>query len=331
LLEAHFETACNALRWCDELGDRDGDGLQEYQSRSRKGYRNQGWKDAGDAVVDATGRQPPLPIATIELQGYLFAARLAMAELEDESGRRDDAQRRREQAATLRDAVEKRLWLEHERFYAFGVDGNKRSIDAIASNAGHLLWSGLPRASRAEHVAKRLLDDDMFSGWGLRTLSARNPAYNALSYQLGSVWPHDTLIGAAGLWRYGLREQAAALIEAVLRAAEAFDEYRLPELFCGLDASCGFPVPYEATSCSTTASSGRAVSTRSPRSAGAKYAFAATRTKPSPIQSLKRGRWRSNARRFSRGHSSGGAPICTRSQCATRTRCPTSPPARRGS
>ena len=107
------------------------------------------------------------------------------------------------------------------------------------------MWCGLPAADRAQRIGKRLLQDDLFSGWDLRTLSARNPAYNPLSYELGSVWPHDTLIAAAGLWRYGLRTQAAMLIEAVLKAAEAFDDDRLPELFCGLDASCGFPVPYE--------------------------------------------------------------------------------------
>jgi glycogen debranching enzyme len=149
------------------------------------------------------------------------------------------------QAAELRRAVEERFWLDDEGFYAFGLDRDKHAIDAIASNAGHLLWCGLPDSNRARRVATRLLEPDMFSGWGLRSLSDRNPAYNPLSYQLGSVWPHDTLIAAAGLWRYELRDEAAVLIRAVLQASEAFEDDRLPELFAGLDASCGFPVPYE--------------------------------------------------------------------------------------
>jgi glycogen debranching enzyme len=238
LLAAHFETAAKALRWCDEHGDRDGDGFQEYETRSRKGYRNQGWKDAGDAIVDAQGRQAKLPIATVELQGYLFAARLAMAQLCSERGLAEEGARLRARAAQLRDAVEARFWMEHQQFYALALDGDKRPVDAIASNAAHLLWCGLPGASRAELVGRRLLKPDLFSGWGLRTLSSANPAYNPLSYQLGSVWPHDTLLAAAGLWRYGLREQAGELILAILRAAEALEEHRLPELFCGFDAAC---------------------------------------------------------------------------------------------
>jgi glycogen debranching enzyme len=245
LLAAHFETACKTMRGCDELGDCDGDGFQEYATRSTKGYRNQGWKDAGDAIVDGAGRQPKLPLGTIELQGYLFAARLAMAELCDELGHEDDAGQFRSKAARLREAVEARFWMEHEQFYALALDGDKRAVDSISSNPGHLLWSGLPDRARAAKVARRLLQPDLFSGWGLRTLSSRNPAYNPLSYQLGSVWPHDTLIASAGLWRYGMREEACVLIRAVLKAAEALEDHRLPELFCGLDASNGFPVPYE--------------------------------------------------------------------------------------
>jgi glycogen debranching enzyme len=245
LLEAHFETARKAMRWCDEFGDRDHDGLQEYATRSPKGYRNQGWKDAGDAIVDAQGRQPELPIATVELQGYLFAARLAMAELSQALGREDEAREFRDAAAKLRRAVEERFWLERESFYALALDGDKRLVDSVSSNPGHLLWSGLADPKRAALVARRLLQPDMFSGWGLRTLSSGNPAYNPLSYQLGSVWPHDTLIASAGLWRYGLRQEACVLIRGILEAAQAFEDHRLPELFCGFDAANGFPVPYE--------------------------------------------------------------------------------------
>jgi glycogen debranching enzyme len=245
LLERHFATARAALRWCDEMGDRDGDGLQEYATRSRKGYRNQGWKDAGDAIVDAHGREAKLPIATIELQAYLYAARLAMAELSDARGHGRDADVLRRQAAELRNAVEERFWLQDQEFYALALDGDKEPVSAITSNPGHLLWCGLASHERAVLTARRLLQPDMFSGWGVRTLSSGNPAYNPLSYQLGSVWPHDTLIASAGMWRYGLRDEASRLVKGVLEAACALEDDRLPELLCGFDAGNGMPVPYE--------------------------------------------------------------------------------------
>ena len=245
LLKAHLSTARAALRWCDELGDRDGDGLLEYATRSSRGYYNQSWKDAGDAVVHADGRQADLPLATVELQGYLFAARLAMAELLAALGEQTEAERLWQQAGTLREVVEERYWLEEEGYYAFALDGQKRQVAGISSNPGHLLWCGLPAPQRAATVVERLLKPDLFSGWGLRTLSSENPAYNPLSYQRGSVWPHDTMLAAAGLWRYGHHEHACTLIRAILEAAGAFEEARLPELFCGLPRSHDLPVPYE--------------------------------------------------------------------------------------
>jgi glycogen debranching enzyme len=244
LLEEHLETARACMRWCEEYGDRDGDGLLEYKTRSSRGYRNQGWKDAGDAVVDARGRQARLPLAVVEMQGYLFAARLAMAELLDVVGEPEGGDRLRRAAEALRVLVEERYWLEDEGSYGFALDGRKRIVDGIASNAGHLLWSGLPHPDRAAQVARRLLASDMFSGWGLRTISARNPAYNPMSYQRGSVWPHDTALAAAGLARYGLRDEASVLLRAILDAASFFEDDRLPELFCGVERTHGLPVPY---------------------------------------------------------------------------------------
>ncbi|MHB1131819.1 MAG: amylo-alpha-1,6-glucosidase [Chloroflexota bacterium] len=243
-LDAHLETALKALRWCDELGDRDGDGLQEYGTRSRNGYVNQSWKDAGDAIVHADGRQAELPLATVELQGYLFAARLAMAELLEAVGEHEEARRLHRAAQVLRDLVERRFWLENERYYAFALDGSKQLVEGIGSNPGHLLWAGLPSAARAALVARRMLRPDLASGWGLRTLSADNPAYNPLAYQRGSVWPHDTVLAAAGLWRYGRREEAGALMRAILEAAACFADGRLPELFGGFGRDHGLPVPY---------------------------------------------------------------------------------------
>jgi glycogen debranching enzyme len=244
LLDHHLETARAALRWCDELGDRDGDGLQEYETRSRKGYYNQSWKDSGDAILHADGRLAETPLATVELQGYLYAARLAMAELEEEVGETSTAERLREAAANLRALVEERYWLREEDFYAMAVDGRKEPVSSIGSNPGQLLWTGLPTRERASAVTRRLLADDMFTGWGIRTLSSDHPRYNALSYQRGSVWPHDTALIAAGMWRYGLRDEAATVLRSILEAACAFEDDRLPELFCGFARSLGTPVPY---------------------------------------------------------------------------------------
>jgi glycogen debranching enzyme len=150
----------------------------------------------------------------------------------------------RQQASKLREIVEERYWMEEEGYYAFALDGKKHQVSSIASNPGHLLWCGLPDPQRVDAIAERLLKPDLFSGWGLRTLSSQNPAYNPLSYQRGSVWPHDTLLAAAGLWRYGHYEEAGTLIRAILEAANAFESGRLPELFCGLDRSHDLPVPY---------------------------------------------------------------------------------------
>jgi glycogen debranching enzyme len=244
-VDSYLPTALTAMRWCDELGDRDGDGLLEYGTRSRQGYSNQSWKDSGDAVVHEDGGLAALPLATVELQGYLFAAKLALAELLDDLDRRDEAESLRRGAVVLRRLVEERYWMEDRGFYAMALDGNKRQVTSISSNPGHLLWCGVPTETRARRVAERLLKPDLFSGWGLRTLSDQHRAFNPLSYQLGSVWPHDTALAMAGLWRYGMHREAASLAESILEAAGAFEEDRLPELFCGLDRSHGLPVPYQ--------------------------------------------------------------------------------------
>jgi glycogen debranching enzyme len=245
LLDAHFEAAKRALAWCERLGDRDGDGLLEYETRSPQGYYNQSWKDSGDAIVDINGALAKPPLATVELQGYFYAARLAMAELHEERGDPAEAKRLRQNAAELRKLVEDRYWLEDEGFYALALDGAKRRLNTISSNPSHLLWCGLCSPERACRVAERLLCPDMYTRWGIRTLSSRNPAYNPLSYQRGSVWPHDSTLAASGLWRYGLFDAADRLLEAVLNAANAFEQYRLPEVFCGFDRDDQFPIPYE--------------------------------------------------------------------------------------
>jgi glycogen debranching enzyme len=243
LLDKFLPAAQSALRWCEEAGDLDRDGLLEYRTRSKKGYRNQGWKDAGDAIVHADGRLAELPIATVELQGYWYAALLAMAELLEAIGEPAGALRKR--AAALRHSIDQRFWMEDPGCYALALDGDKRLVRSITSNPGHLLWCGVPSRDRALRTAHRLLEEDMFSGYGVRTISAAHPRYNPLSYQLGSVWPHDNALFAAGLARYGLRDEAARVFRSILDAASMFEEKRLPELFCGFARDEGSPVPYE--------------------------------------------------------------------------------------
>lgn len=235
-----------ALAWIDGDGDLDGDGLQEYRTRSPRGYYNQGWKDAGDAIVDEEGRRAGLPIALCEHQGLVVAAKRAWAEvLEQVFEDAGPAARLRAESDRLVEMIEERFWWEEEGTYYLGLDGDKRPLRSVASNPGHLLWSGAVDPDRARRTAARLLADDMWSGWGIRTLSSSHPAYNPFSYQLGSVWPHDCVIAAAGLRRYGLDAEAAKVIRAVFDAAARFRGLRLPELFAGLARDPGsFPAQY---------------------------------------------------------------------------------------
>jgi glycogen debranching enzyme len=244
-LEQFLTTAEKCLQWIDCFGDQDGDGFQEYQTRSSLGYENVGWKDAGDAVVYPDGSQVKQPKALCELQGYVFDAKLRMAELYDGLGATDRANALRHQATELRQRFNERFWLEDLDCYAFGLDPDKRPIATVASNAGHCLWSGIATSDKAAKLVGRFLRPDMWSGWGLRTLSAENPAYNPFSYQLGSVWPHDNGIIAAGFKRYGFAEEANRLARDIFEAASYFNAYRLPELYAGLPRHSGsFPAQY---------------------------------------------------------------------------------------
>lgn len=242
-LRPHVE---RALSWIDTDGDVDGDGLQEYQTRSPQGYYNQGWKDSGDAIVGADGELSKLPIALCEHQGLVVAAKRAWADiLEDVYRDAGGATHLRDDANRLAEAIETRFWWEDEGTYYLGLDGDKRPIDTIASNASHLLWTRAVDPERARRVAARLLTPDMWSGWGIRTLSADHVAYNPFSYQLGSVWPHDNAIAAAGFRNYGLDAEATQIARALFDAANQFDSRRLPELFAGLQRDPGsFPVQY---------------------------------------------------------------------------------------
>jgi glycogen debranching enzyme len=243
-LKPHVE---RALHWIDVDGDSDGDGLQEYQTRAGDwGYYNQSWKDSGDGIVNADGSNAELPIATCELQGYVVAAKRGWADtLEQAFDDTPGAAQLREQADRLAQAIEQRFWWEAEGAYYLGLDGRKRPIESVASNQGHLLWAQAITGERAARVVTRLLEADMWSGWGVRTLSAAHVAYNPLSYQLGSVWPHDNAILAHGFARYGHGAQAGQIARALFDAAGRFQYRRLPEVYGGLTRDEGsFPVQY---------------------------------------------------------------------------------------
>ncbi len=243
LVERLWPAASAALGWIDRATDADG--FVTYDRRSDGGLLNQGWKDSADAIRWADGRLAQGPIALVEVQGYVYASRLAVARLA--RGRHDVALAERQEAAAelLRQRFEARFWMDDPGTYAIALDGQGQAVDSVTSDPGHALWSGIAAPERAARVAASLLGPDMFSGWGIRTLSTRMAGYNPISYHVGSVWPHDNAICAAGLWRYGHREEAARVAGALLEATQFFRDSRLPELFCGFDrASSPYPVPY---------------------------------------------------------------------------------------
>jgi glycogen debranching enzyme len=246
LLKEYREVAEKCLNWIDLYGDLDGDGFQEYKTFSSVGYENMGWKDAHDAVVYPDGSQVKQPKALCELQGYVYDAKMRMAEVFQVLGDEKRARVLQQQAETLKSKFNQTFWLEDEGCYAFGLDPNKQLIRSIASNAGQCLWSGIADADKAQRTAKRLLQEDMWSGWGIRTLSFHNPAYNPLAYQRGSIWPHDNGLIAAGFKRYGLAQEANQVIRGTFDAVERFDAYRPPEVFAGVqrEGDVDFPLLY---------------------------------------------------------------------------------------
>jgi glycogen debranching enzyme len=243
LLERHLQTAEGCLDWIDNWGDRDGDGLQEYQTRSPRGYENMGWKDAGDAVPYPDGTLVKGPKALCELQGYVYAAWRGMAEIFDALGQPERAAKLRAKAEALLQRFNAAFWDEDWGGYAYALDGDKRRVLTSVSNVGHLLWSGIVPAERAARVVARLMAPDMFSGWGIRTLSASHPAFNPYAYHTGSVWPHDNGLIAQGMARYGFTAEAAQVARAVSGAAAFFALHQVPELYAGLPRELApFPV-----------------------------------------------------------------------------------------
>ncbi len=238
--------ARQAVEWMRRYGDLDGDGFLEYATRNRRsGMANQCWKDSTTSIVYPDGRLAPLPRATCEIQGYAYDARRRTARLAREVWQDPDlADGLEREAATLRDRFNQAFWLPEQEHYALALDGEKQPVPTLASNMGHLLWSGIVPDERARSVAAHLLGSRLYSGWGVRTLAAGQPVYNPITYHNGSVWPHDNALAAAGLARYGLHREAARVAAGILEAAPHFG-YRLPEVFCGEErAHTTVPVPY---------------------------------------------------------------------------------------
>ncbi len=244
LVEHFWPNALAALDWIDKWGDRDGDGFVEYERRAESGLRNQGWKDSTDAIRWLDGSLAETPIALAEVQGYVFDAKRRMARLARRRGDGGFADRLEAEALELQRRFAERFRLP-DGSIAMALDRSKRPVDAIGSNPGHCLWSGIVPVDQAPAVAAALGTSAMDSGWGLRTYAADQPGYNPIGYHIGTVWPHDTAIAAAGLRRYGFDAAAGNLSGGLLAAAQQFPAFRLPELFCGFDrAATGAPIAY---------------------------------------------------------------------------------------
>ena len=233
LAQALWPNVERAVDWIERFGDGDDDGLVEYRTRPGGFLVNEGWKDSVDSVRFADGRLARQPIALVEVQGYVVAAFTQLDDLYQRMGRPDEAARLRGRAEALRAAVERKYWLPHRRFYAEALDGEKRPVDALTSNPGHLLWTRAIPATRARQVADVLLGDEMFSGWGVRTMGAGEGGFNPISYHNGSIWPHDNVLLLQGLVRYGLHDHAARLASALLGVLAGAADHRFSELFAG--------------------------------------------------------------------------------------------------
>ena len=239
LITSLWPALLQAVAWMEDYGDSNGDGLIDYQRGADTGLTNQGWKDSEDSVFHADGRLPPGPIALVEVQGYAYAAYRSVAQIAEHLGA-PGAEAWNEKAEVVRQRVEERFWMPEEGFYGIAIDGDGGLCTSASSNAGHLLFAGLPDYGRAGQVIRRLRSPDFDCGWGLRTIAAGEARYNPMSYHNGSVWPHDTSICAAGMARYGERQGVVKVLDDLLQAAQCFG-MRLPELFCGFGRESGDP------------------------------------------------------------------------------------------
>jgi glycogen debranching enzyme len=238
------ENVDRALGWIDRSMAAH-DGYVAYESAGNRGLVNQGWKDSGDAIIDADGELAEPPIALPEVQGYTYAAWLGLAALFERDGDTARATDLRSKASALRDRFERDFWSDRLGCYVLARQKGGRTCEVVASNAGQVLLSGIASADHARDVATRLTGDDMFSGWGIRTLSTASVGYNPIGYHLGTVWPHDNSMIAAGFRRYGLEDAAEKVLASLVEASADFGHQRLPECFAGFDRSTfGIPVRY---------------------------------------------------------------------------------------
>jgi glycogen debranching enzyme len=241
-LRDHVEAA---LSWIADNAEKNHDGYLKYQSSSKNGLSNQGWKDSGDAIVNEDGSLAEPPISLVEVQGYVYLAKVSLADLYERAGESERARQLRDQAEALRSRFNRDFWIEERQFYALALQAENRRAAAISSNPGQALWTGIIDPKNARPTVERLLSEDMFSGWGIRTLSAKEPRYNPIGYHLGTVWPHDNSLIAAGFRHYGFDEEACRIFSALVEAAQNFAHYRLPEVFAGFQReSYGVPVRY---------------------------------------------------------------------------------------
>ncbi len=234
-----------AITWMDQYGGLGDGGYLSYKSKTGKGVVNQGWKDSGNGIVTADGRLAEPPIALVEVQGYAYMAKRMMADLYERAGDRDRAKKLRKEASQLYKCFNRDFWLENLGFYALALQNGGKPAAVISSNPGQALWTRIVEPKRAEQTVKRLMADDMFSGWGIRTLSENERSYNPIGYHLGTVWPHDNSIIASGFRKYGFDDEARQIFTGVVEAAMQFDYYRLPEVFAGYQRSeYNVPVHY---------------------------------------------------------------------------------------
>lgn len=232
-----------ATSWIETRLERSTTGFLDYARGEESGLANQAWKDSQDSIFHADGSFPKGPVAVVEVQGYAYAALAAMAGLAARRGDQTQAEHWRARAALLREAIERRFWVESLNFYAIALDGDGIPCSVRASNAGHLLFCGVPTAEHAAGVSSQLLSQAFSSGWGIRTLPEGAPRYNPMSYHNGSIWPHDTAICAAGIAKYAGRHQLIKITADLFDAATQFS-MRLPELYCGFSRDTQAPVPY---------------------------------------------------------------------------------------
>jgi glycogen debranching enzyme len=242
-----------ALDWLDNYGDLDGDGFVEYSPWGVRGLVHQGWKDSHDSVFHRDGKIAEPPIALCEVQGYTYAAKLGAAQIAIILGEEERAHRLLSEAELLKRNFHERFWDSQIDCYALALDGRKNPCSVRTSNAGHALFSGIAESHAAAALVRTLFQPDMFSGWGVRTVSTKEVQYNPLSYHNGSIWPHDTAMIAYGLAQYGYQNRSAHILATMLEASSFIPLQRMPELYCGFERREGQGPTLHPIACSPQA------------------------------------------------------------------------------